>query len=490
MPRPPRGVPTLTALLFLTLVVGFVLSSATWGLAEPRGKQKSPRDAEAWAQKSSEWLQGAALQSDHGWKLLIELCDQIGARLSGSPELEEAVAWGAKRLGEIGADSVRQQEVMVPRWVRGAESLVMLEPVSRPLPMLGLGMSVGTGPEGIEGEVVVVSSFDDLEGRGRDEIEGRIVLFDVPFTSYGKTVRYRTRGPSAAAALGARAALVRSVTPVSLSTPHTGAMGYSEDAPKIPAAAITTEDAATLHRLQDAGVPIRVRLKMEARDEGMAPSANVIAELRGREKPDEVVVVSCHLDSWDVGQGAQDDGAGCVMAMEALRLIAALDYRPRRTVRAVLFTNEENGLAGGRDYAEQESGTRQRHVAALEADIGAGVPRGWRLDLRSGTDQEVPEEQFVRAEELFAPIQEALASLSAGGLKRGFAGADISPLVKQGVPGLGLDMDTSGYWPIHHTEADTVDKIDPMVLRRNIGVMTLTAFLLAEARETLGSPPP
>ena len=216
---------------------------------------------------------------------------------------------------------------------------------------------------------------------------------------------------------------------------------------------------------------------MEARQEEDARSANVIAELKGRELPDEVVLVSCHLDSWDVGQGAQDDGAGCVMAMEAIRLISVLDHRPRRSVRAVLYTNEENGVVGGATYAQER---KQPHVAVIEADVGCGPARGWRLDL-ADDDREVSEAEFRAAEARMAPIQEALQGLKADGLRRGFAGADIKALVRQGSLGLGLDMDTSDYWPIHHTDADTLDKIDPIVLRRNTAVMAVTAFLLAEA---------
>jgi len=373
---------------------------------------------------------------------------------------------------------VTEQPVQVPRWVRGQESLELIAPAARPLAMLGLGMSVGTPPEGVEGDVVVVSSFDELESLGRDSVEGRIVLYDVPFTTYGATVQYRLKGPSAAARLGAVAALVRSVTPVSLNTPHTGTTAYDDEVAKIPAAAVTVEDAQTLHRLQEDGATPRVRLRMEARHEGEVPSANVVAELRGRERPEEVVLVSCHLDSWDVGQGAQDDGAGCVMAMETIRLLSELDYRPRRSIRAVLFTNEENGIAGGKTYAEQQD---RSHVAVMEADIGCGPALGWRLDLGERSGREVSESDYAHAESIMVPIRAALRAIDGDGLRRGYAGADIKELVAGGSLGLGLDMDTSGYWPIHHTHADTLDKIDPMVLRRNTAVMAITAFLLAES---------
>jgi len=446
-------------------------------VAGPRAKKKAPADPETWAQQASERLMGAALQSPRGWKLLEELCDTIGARLSGSVELEQAVTWGGEKLAALPGVRVEEQEVMVPHWIRGQESLFLTTPPQRELAMLGLGMSVGTAEEGVEAALVVVSSFDELDALGRAGVEGKIVLYDVPFTTYGATVQYRVRGPDAAARLGAVAALVRSVTPSSLNTPHTGTTRYIDGDGRIPAAAITVEDSETLHRLVDRGEEVRLRLTMEARQEEDARSANVIAELKGRELPDEVVLVSCHLDSWDVGQGAQDDGAGCVMAMETIRLISELDYRPRRSVRAVLYTNEENGVVGGATYAQER---KQPHVAVIEADVGCGPARGWRLDL-AADDREVSEAEFRAAEARMAPIQEALQGLKADGLRRGFAGADIKDLVRQGSLGLGLDMDTSGYWPIHHTDADTLDKIDPIVLRRNTAVMAVTAFLLAEA---------
>ncbi len=366
----------------------------------------------------------------------------------------------------------------------------MLAPIERDLPMLGLGGSVGTPNGPIEADVLVVSSFDELTARAA-EAEDKIVLFDVPFTTYGETVQYRGRGAHEAATVGAVASLIRSVTPESLQTPHTGAMHYGTDdlpAPRIPHAAITIEDAATIHRLADRGVVVRLRLSMAAETHEDVPSANVVAEVVGRERPDEVVVVGCHLDSWDVGQGAQDDGAGCVMAMEAGRLIGELAIAPRRTVRVVLYTNEENGLRGGKGYAEAHEASIGQHYAALEADIGSGEPLGWRLDVRAGADDDAVAANWDAAAEHLAPLLEALAPTGAVGLRKGGAGADVWPLTKRGVVGLGLDLDTSGYWPIHHTEADTIDKIDPQVFKRNVAAMTLTAFWLAEQEAPLIAP--
>jgi carboxypeptidase Q len=453
----------------------FILLALCIAAPAVAGRKKQQLSSEQRIDQASALILGAALTGDRAWEDLVHLCDRIGHRLSGSASLEAAIAWAKSRLEEDGL-AVTLESVQVPKWVRGAESAAMITPVARPLPVLGLGMTVGTPPGGVEADVLVVSSWDELAARAAD-VPGRIVLFDVPFTSYGPTVQYRGRGATEAGKLGAVAALVRSVTPESLSTPHTGALRYDEAVPAIPAAALTVEDAETLHRLQDRGVTPRVKLELGAVHHGDVESFNVIAEVPGRESPDEVVLLGCHIDSWDVGQGAQDDGAGCVMVMESLRLIAALPWAPKRTVRGVLFTNEENGLRGGKAYHAAHGA--EDHVAALEADTGAGQPLGWRLDLRGEEGDALTAEQAAVMGSL-AGLQERLAPLGATGLRLAYSGADIGPIVKDGTPGFGVDFDTTGYWPIHHTEADTIDKIDPVLLNRNVAVMALTAFTLAE----------
>ncbi len=418
-------------------------------------------------------LIGGALVSDESWRELTHLCDNIGHRLTGSPALEAAVEWG---VAELAADGLRawKQEVPVQIWERGAESLTMDAPVSRELALLSLGWSVGTdGP--LRAEVIVADSFEHLASLG-EAVAGRIVLFDVPFTDYGETVQYRLRGASAAARQGAVGVLVRSVAPEGLYTPHTGAMGYAEDAPKIPAAAITLEDAAWIRRLTASGQTVAVTLTMAAQDAGAGVSHNVIGEVAGRSLPDEAVVLGCHLDSWDVGQGAQDDGGGCVAAMEAGRLIAALPVPPRRSVRVVLYTNEESGLAGASTYAEQSD---RRHVAAIESDTGMGAPGGFRLDIR-GEDEAAVAARVAAIEAWFEPVSALLRPIGAGGLRPAYSGADIAPLVSAGAVGLGVDHDTTGYWPIHHTPADTLDKIDPDNLRRTAAAMAVAAYALAE----------
>lgn len=420
-------------------------------------------------------LLGRGLTQTEAYDELRELCDTIGHRLSGTPALQKAVAWAAAEMAEDGL-SVTTEPVEVPVWVRGDEAGRIVSPVADALNVLALGDSVATDPDGLEADVLVVSTFEELDARGA-EAKGRIVVFDAPFTSYGETVGYRWAGASAAARHGAVGALVRSVSPVSLYTPHTGNQGYADDVLPIPVAAIPIEDAERLHRVQDAGTTPRVWFELDAKRTGTATSHNVVGELRGRSTPDEVVVLGCHLDSWDVGQGAQDDGAGCVTVMEAVAQLAALPVRPRRTVRAVLYTNEENGLSGGKTYATVHAG--ERIVAAIEDDTGSGAPLGFGVDVRVDGDKDDAASAAVA--ERLAPHLALLAPTGATDVGPGFSGADIGPLVAGGTVGFGLRHDMTGYWPVHHTEADTFDKVDPTLVQRNVAAMTVMAWILAEA---------
>jgi hypothetical protein len=381
--------------------------------------------------------------------------------------------------------------------VRGEEHAAALAPVEKSLSILGLGGSVGTPPEGVTGDVVVARSFDELAALGEAKVKGRIVLFDVPFTTYGDTVKYRGGGASAAAKLGAAAVLVRSVGPISYDTPHTGALSYRPDAPKIPAASITIEDSTWIARLGARGETVRVRLAMGAHTLPDAPSANVVGEVRGREKPDEVVLLGAHLDSWDVGQGAQDDGVGVAIVTEAARLIAKLDARPKRTVRVVLFTNEENGLRGGKAYREAHRAELGHFVAAVETDSGNGRVKGFQVDARlpepdaaqsaSGAPPTVSPERrqaqrirIVGGLAHVARLVGPLEPLGATAVTGGHAGADIDALVGDGVLGIGVNHDTTHYWDVHHTRADTFEKIDLAALRHNVAAVTSLAFQLAD----------
>ncbi len=428
-------------------------------------------------------LLGRGLTSTDAYDELRELSDDIGNRLAGSPQLDAAIEWGAAKMA---ADGLRTstEPIMVPRWIRGEEHVAMTAPFQRPLDVLALGNSLGSGGETLAGEVVVVSSWDELDALGTEGVSGKFVLYDVPFTTYGATVQFRGSGASRGAALGAIGAFVRSVTPVSLGTPHTGALRYAEDQPKIPAAAMTLEDASWIHRLTESGTTVSLEMRMGAHFEDDVPSANVVGELPGREGK-EIVVLGCHLDSWDVGQGAQDDGSGCTIVMAAGRLLAELPVPPRRTVRVVLFTNEENGLRGGRGYAEAHAD--EAIFAAVESDTGSGMPTGFGVDVRaedgSALDDEATEAQAA-ALRRFAHL---LAPAGADDINPGYSGADIGPTVANGATGLGLRHDLTGYWPVHHTRADTFDKIDPTAMARNTAAMAVMAWILAEHPDPFGT---
>jgi len=355
----------------------------------------------------------------------------------------------------------------VPHWVRGAESAELVKPRRATLAMLGLGGSVATPGGGITAPVLVVSSLEELAKRAADA-RGRIVLFDAPFTEYPVTRRVRTAGPSAAARAGAVACLIRSVASSSMRNPHTGETIYDPTVPKIPAAALSVEDAAMLHRMQDRGAPVVVTLKMGARTLPDAPSRNVVAELVGRERPDEVVVLGGHIDSWDVGQGAMDDGGGVVAAWEALRLMKQLGLRPRRTVRVVLWTNEENGGRGADAYRDAHG--RERHVLAMESDNGVFSPRGYVLSAPDSIADVVKR---------VAGLAGAIGAANVARVAESPA-ADIEALARLGVPTMELDVDASRYFWYHHSDADTLDKLDPAELARCVAAMGVMAYVVAD----------
>jgi hypothetical protein len=427
---------------------------------------------------------GAALVDADGWRKLEHLTTRIGHRLSGSVGLERAIAWAVETMRAEGLE-VRAQPVMVPHWVRGVESAEIVSPVARPIAMLGLGMSVGTPPEGITAPVVVVRDFAELDALGRAAVEGKIVVYAVEWKGYGQTVQYRAAGASRAAALGARAALVRSATGSSLYTPHTGTLIYAPDQPRIPAAAITPEDAAWFLRMRDAGEEVVVRLVMGAHQLPDAESANVIAEIRGRERPDEVVVMGGHYDSWDVGQGAHDDGAPCIAAWHALTLIHRLGLQPRRTLRVVLWTNEENGTAGGEAYRAALGDDVSSHVAAIEMDGGCERPVGFGLSIE-GAKADGADARYERAFRLLGEIAALLSGIDGDALARRGGGVDIGPLTRDGVPGMSLNTVGERYFDWHHTHADTLDKIDPQDFRKAVALFGVMGFVLADMPETLG----
>lgn len=417
----------------------------------------------------------AALQDDAGLDRLSYLCDRIGNRISGSKALENAIDWAAAEMRRAGLENVRTIPVMVPHWVRGEESATMLLPLERPIVILGLGDSVGTPPDGITADVVRFGSFDEMAQLGRPGVAGKIVLFDVPYAGYGQTVTYRTTGPARAAELGAVAVLVRSVTPHSLRTPHTGVTVYPATGARIPGAAVTVEDAESITRLLKAGNRVRVRLRMQAHLEPEAPSADVMGEITGSDKPNEVVVMGGHIDSWDVGQGAQDDGSGMIASLEAAAVMRKLGLRPHRTIRVVFWTNEENGGAGGRGYRQWLGDKVKQHVAAIEMDGGAEKLVGFGLSMGI-SNQRVPDAVMAA----MAGIGKLLEPLEGGSMTAGFGGSDIEPLMAAGVPGFGLRTIGTHYFDWHHTQADTFDKIDPAEFRKDTAALAVLSYVLAD----------
>jgi carboxypeptidase Q len=410
------------------------------------------------------------------WDRLAFMTDTFGPRLSGSTNLDATLRWAEAEMKKDGLENVHLEPVMVPQWVRGDESLEILEPFPNRVPILGLGGSVSTRPEGVLGELMVVKSFDELTAR-KEEARGRIVLFNVVYTNYGETVRYRGGGASAAAKVGAVAALVRAVGPPGMRTPHTGGMRYEEGAPKIPTAAIPTEDADRFDRMAKRGQKVVLRLKMDARFLEDAPSANLVGELRGTEKPEEVVLLGGHIDSWDPGTGAMDDGGGCVVTWEALRLLKKLGLKPKRTIRVVLFTNEENGGAGGNGYRDAHKGELEKHVLALESDSGVFKPRGFGFTGSEGARKTLTE------------IASLLKALGADTIGPQGGGADIGPSVTAAkIPSASLEVEGSRYFLLHHTPADTVDKLDPKDLADNAAAIAFLAFVVADLPQPLPRP--
>lgn len=471
-PSPPRG----------EHVPAWVSDTSSYGT--PRAPA-APSIADRYRDTAAKII--AAATKDRGaYAKLAQLTDRIGHRLAGSPELERAIAWAAQTMKDDG-HVVRTEKVMVPHWVRGAEEASLIAPVARPLPVLGLGGSVSTPKGGLTANVVVIHDFSELEARAA-EIKGSIVLYDVPMPpydeekgnyGYGVAVPYRSKGPSAAAKYGAVATLVRSVTPHSLHTLHTGALRYDDAQPKIPAGAVTVEDAMLITRLAATG-PVKIKLRLESQVLPDAESANVIGELVGREAPDEIVVIGGHIDSWDVGQGAHDDGAGCVTMMQAITVLKKLGLQPRRTIRVVLFTNEENGVRGAKAYAADHAAELGKTVLAVESDGGGFSPRGFWVSTKPEVEKRVVE----RMRDLAA----LLAPLDAGKIVAGHGGTDVEPMIAGGVPTLNLESANRTYFDIHHTEADTLDKVDAAQLSEAVAAMAVVAYVVADLPDRLDTP--
>lgn len=415
-------------------------------------------------------LISSSLSNQTGFERLTYLTDYYGPRLSGSQVLEDGIDWVVQEMEKDGFDKVWTQPVKVPHWVRGNEYATLNVPISKKLPMASMGGSVGTPNKGITAEVMVVGSFDELENR-KIEAKGKIVLFNVPFTSYGETVQYRMNGAVAAAKHGALASIIASVASYSMQTPHTGTMSYEDGVKKIPHAAITTEDANLIERFIKRGEKVNLTLKMEAKNLPEATSRNIIAEIKGSDFPEEIIVMGGHIDAWDNGHGAMDDGGGCVAAWEALRLIKETGKRPKRTIRVVLWTNEENGLRGAEEYlrwVKEDEKSLDNHVLAMESDSGVFDPIGFGF---SGSDD---------AYEILSSIGDLLKPADSGEVRKGGGGADIGPLMRNGVPGMGLNVDGSKYFWFHHTAVDTIDKLNIDDFNECVATMAVFAYMVAD----------
>ncbi|MBI1807360.1 MAG: M20/M25/M40 family metallo-hydrolase [Ignavibacteria bacterium] len=417
------------------------------------------------------------LSSGKAFKLLQELTGKIGARLSGSPQASRAVEWGKKTMEELGFQNVHLESFMVPHWVRGTvESATIIRSSSERIAVnvCALGGSIGTPEAGITAEVVEVKSFDELHALG-DKAKGKIIFFNRPldktkfntFEAYGGAVDQRGQGAVEAAKVGGVAALVRSMTTRLDDVPHTGAMRYNDSIPKVPAAAISTIGANVLDSILSHAKRVELNLKLGCQSLPDVESANVVGELTGTEKPNEVIVIGGHLDSWDKGQGAHDDGAGSVQSLETLRLLKDLGLKPKRTIRAVLFMNEENGLRGGKAYAEKER-PGERHIAAIETDAGGFSPRGFGVQADSLAIPKVAQWSYL------------FRRIDADRIERGGGGADISELGKKGVPAIGLRVDGQKYFDYHHSDNDTIDKVNERELELGATALAILSYVLAQ----------
>jgi hypothetical protein len=417
----------------------------------------------------------AAMRDTDGLARLEYLCDRIGNRLSGSANLEHAVEWSAAEMKRAGLENVQTIPVKVPKWVRGKEWASMIEPTEKHLWMVGYGMVPGTPREGITAEVVVVSGPDQIRETVGARAAGKIILFVPNADSYKVAT---TAGPAAASAAGAIGVFIRSGFP--LMGPHTMALNWPAGAKRIPVAALSVEDADMIQRLTESGVRVRVNMMMEAHQEPDADSHDVMGEIRGREKPEEVVVLGGHLDSWDVGQGAHDDGSGIISAFEAVALLKKLGLQPQRTIRVVFWVNEENGGAGGRAYRAFIGDEVKNHVAAIEDDIGAEKPTGFGFG--GVQEQSIFPGAFQRAVE----IGELLNSIDTGKIVPRGGGGDIRPLVAEGVPGFATHTVGTHYPEWHHTEGDSFDKITLRDFQLHIASLAVLSYVLADMPERLG----
>jgi len=475
-------------LLFAAVLLSRIIISLAVAVSGASA-QTSPPAADGLSPELRGQLQAvrdAALADDYAWRQLAHLTENIGPRPAGSPQAQAAAEYVAAEMRKLGLE-VRLEPAQVSHWVRGEERAELVEysgqvpGTTQRIVLTAIGDSPATPPEGTAAEVVVVHSFDELAALGHDKVAGKMVLFNVPyderkalggmaFEAYGEAVVYRSRGAEAAAALGAVACLIRSVGGADYRLPHTGAGTPAG----IPAAALAAEDADLIEHLAAQG---RVRMHLTLTPETLpaVTGYNVVADIKGSEHPEQIVVVSGHLDSWDVGRGAIDDGAGVVIAMETAEVLQQLHLRPRRTLRVIAWMDEENGGGGSKGYAKDHAAEMANHVAAIESDAGAGHPLGFSLKMSTAA--------IVALRPLADILQPVGATIFR--VAEHTPGSDIAPLGEAGVPGIGIIQDGRKYFDYHHTAADTLDKVDPRELRENAAAMAVMGYALAEMPEPL-----
>lgn len=415
-----------------------------------------------------------ALKDSSAWERLAYFCDTFGPRFSGSKSLNDALFWAKETIEKDGFKNVRLEKVMVPNWKRYSEEAFITYPRIKKMNISSLGGSIGTNGKYIEAPVLVVKSFDELKEKAA-LVPGKIVVYNYPYKGYGNGVQYRFWGAVRAAELGAVASLIRSVSPIGFDMPHTGMMVYVDTIPKIPHAAITMEDAALLQRFQDRGVVPKIKLKLDTKTLEDTISYNLVAEYPGKSLPDEYVALGGHSDSWDNTDGAHDDASGCIATWYAIKTIMELGYRPARTLRLVWWVNEENGVRGGKTYAEQHK--HEKHRVVFEFDSGVFEPTSIGI---SGDDKMVAILKGIE------PIIKEISPMFE--VRKGGGGVDIGPMMQLGVPGMSLN--TKGqdeYFWYHHSPSDTPDKVDPMILNKCIAVIAVATYIYADIPEFIST---
>lgn len=422
-------------------------------------------------------LKNKGLQDPMAYELLKDLTSNIGHRLSGSKNFEEAVQWGKKELVKAGADSVWLEPVTIPHWVRGIEIASALIGTNKKeeLAICALGGSIGTPKNGIQASVIEVKSFEDLKQLG-EKAKGKIIFYNRSFDrtkvntfeAYSGAVDQRSKGAIEAAKVGAVAVIVRSMTNTIDKVPHTGMMSYNDTVPKIPAAAVSTEDADLLSGHLKNGQKVSIHLQLGCKTLSDVQSYNVIGQIRGTERPDEIILVGGHLDSWDKGTGAHDDGSGVAHSIEVIRLLKSLPERPKRTIRVVLFANEENGLKGGKAYAARLQNKNEKHLAAIESDAGGFLPIGFGVTTDSA--------KFTKIKSYSSYLE----IIGAERISKGGGGADISTLESYGTALIGLNLNSQRYFDYHHSDHDTIDKVHPRELELGAIAIAILSWVIAQ----------